>query len=597
MQFRIERADGATWDTRRTTLLTETTGHAEWRTAIAWLVRPDEAIDDLMAQAVKSREIVRKHGQSEADRDVAQFVRAERRAAEKGEERVAALFRDALLSGTLIFRGNPTPAGSAGASIEAAARKVLQDAAATIYPSYRLVALRPSTDLAAKLLGVDRLDRMTRDLDPLGFVTTVAGRPRVDAQHPALAEALRAFREKLDHAGTTRLQGNAIQDLFAGAPYGWSKDATRYVFAGLLVAVEVVFHTAAGEVRTAGPTAIEAVRTTQAFNKIGVALRGDNRPTLDQLDRAASRLESMFGVSVLPLEDHVSRAVRDHVPERLERIAPLAAQLRLLELAGVDRAQALADTARALLQSDGAAAIGVLGAVECAVPDDLRWAEAVADTLAQGADADVRAARAAVSAADELTELFPSTALALVAPPDRDTLADALSSDAFCTRLADLRAVVRRVTEFAAATYRERLALYDADLARARAALEQHPDWLDLSDDDRADLAGRLRRDLPDTPAHGAELSALRALLIRQTALPGLLQELERDVERRRPKPTGVKDGDGPESGPIDFELPTTALSSTIGSLEDLDAWLAGLREQIASALAAGAPLRLRVRR
>ena len=43
------------------------------------------------------------------------------------------------------------------------------------------------------------------------------------------------FLVKLDHAGTTRLQGNALQDLFATAPFGWSKDATRYVFAALLV--------------------------------------------------------------------------------------------------------------------------------------------------------------------------------------------------------------------------------------------------------------------------------------------------------------------------------------------------------------------------
>jgi hypothetical protein len=35
-----------------------------------------------------------------------------------------------------------------------------------------------------------------------------------------LAEALRAFRARLDQAGTIRLQGNAIQDFFAAAPYG-----------------------------------------------------------------------------------------------------------------------------------------------------------------------------------------------------------------------------------------------------------------------------------------------------------------------------------------------------------------------------------------
>ena len=55
----------------------------------------------------------------------------------------------------------------------------------------------------------------------------------VASKHDTLGEALRAFGEKLAAAGGTgRLQGNAVQDLFADAPYGWAKDTTGYVFAG-----------------------------------------------------------------------------------------------------------------------------------------------------------------------------------------------------------------------------------------------------------------------------------------------------------------------------------------------------------------------------
>src|SRR5207249_4898794 len=154
-----EIADPANWDTRRTTLLTETTGHAEWKTVIAWLIQPDEEIEDVLADVVRSRKIVHDTPETEADRDVASFIRAERRAAEHNEERAQTLYRTALQQGTLIFRGKPTPASVAGQSLEAAARKVLQEAIAEIYPAFHLVNIRPPIDLAAKFLSLERLDR------------------------------------------------------------------------------------------------------------------------------------------------------------------------------------------------------------------------------------------------------------------------------------------------------------------------------------------------------------------------------------------------------------------------------------------------------
>ena len=590
VQFRLEATDAGGWDARRTTLLTETTGHAEWKTAIAWLIRPDDAVDDVLVEVVRSRKAANETPESEADRDVASFIRAERRAAQINEEEARKLYRKALLEGTLIFRGKPTPATVAGATTDLAARKVLQEAAAQIYPSFHLVNIRPPTDLASKFLDVERLDRMPPGLDPLRFVTQSAGRPRVDPRHPALAEALRVFHAQLDQRGTTRLQGNAVQDIFAAAPYGWSKDATRYAFAALLLAGEIMLHTSGGVVQTAGPAAVEAMRSTQAFGRIGVALR-DSRPSLETLDRAASRLESIVGLPVLPLENQISSTAREHLPPRLEPLAPLATQLRLLGLAGADRAQALADTGRDLLQQDGAAAISLLGAVDCDFPTDLDWAKQVSAALANGAEQDVQDARAAVREAQDLEQLSPG--LRLVEMSERDTLGDALASDTFYTRLADLRGVARTVRERAARAFQERLAVYEADLIKGRASLEASPDWLRLADDDRLEIADRLKSSFPPSPAAGEETSCLRLLLFRHNALPGLLQDLQREVTRRAPRLE--PDGDGRE--PVDVDLAGIATPALITTNDDLDRWLATVRAALASALAASGPVRIRVGR
>ena len=527
VHFRIEIADGASWEQRRTALLTETTGNTEWKAAIAWLMQPDAEIEDKLVEVVRSRKVVNETSEAQADRAVAQFVRSERAVAEANEDRVRMLYRQALLHGTFIFRGKPTPASVAGVTVDAAARKVLQDAAEKIYPNFHLVNIRPGTDLAAKFLGVERLERMPKEADPLGFVATTAGRARVNPQQPALAEALRVFREKLHDAGTTRLQGNAIQDLFAAAPYGWSKDATRYVFAGLLASGEVILHTSSGEVKTAGPAAIEALKNTQAFGKVGVSLR-DTKVPIEMLERAASRLERLLGREVLPLEDHISRAVRDSMPKLLAAVASVPGELRLLELGGTTRAQEVYEAGDDLLGEDGVAAIAILGASECNFPDDMQWLSRVKTALeSDTTTTDVGDARGLIKAADALHELFPS--LTLVEGSESRVVQDILASDAFFDRLADLRTIARRVRDRAKQTYHEYYVGYQSALANAHAALESLPAWMRISDDDRQDIGNRLLSGSAEAPRNeqattvleapeaGKEIAQLQLLLVRRS--------------------------------------------------------------------------------
>ena len=79
----------------------------------------------------------------------------------------------------------------------------------------------------------------------------------------------------------------------------------------------------------------------------------------EALDRAARRLETLFGDEVLPLEDHISRSVRRHVPDLLEKLGSLPDRLRLLSLPGESRSQRLLADAADLLKGDaGGAALG-----------------------------------------------------------------------------------------------------------------------------------------------------------------------------------------------------------------------------------------------
>jgi hypothetical protein len=465
-------------ETRRENLLVETNTRLELRNTIAWLARTDDSMEELLQDIVRSEKIVREVSEEQTDQDVAQFRRAERRLAERNRELVAKSIERSLMDGTLVFRGKPTPASEAGATLQVAAQTLLGRAAKEVFDLYHLVPVRPSTDAAARFLATERLDRMTRDLDPLGLVPRTGSAARVNTDHSALAEVLRVIRAKINESGSGRLQGNFLQDFFSSPRYGWSKDAVRSVFAALLTAgeIELYIPAADGPVRTPGPLAVEAMKSTVAFNRVGVALRG-SRPSAEALERAARRLEELFGgVEVLPLEDHISRAVQKHMPMVLERIGSLPDRLRLLALPGEEQARNLLAAATDLLRGDASDATATLGGKDCPIPEDLQWASTVVGALDDGGEPELQQARAVLDSLRELESMFPGGTDGFLSDGDQETVRNVFESDRFYEQLPDLRAVLRGLKDRMTKRYGEEREQYDRDLRAALDALEAEPD-------------------------------------------------------------------------------------------------------------------------
>lgn len=596
ISFRLEMVPGGVWDERRTALLTETAQQTEYQNVIVWLFQQDDVAEDILLEIRKSEKIASEVDERTADRDLAQYARAERRLAQRNREQVEARLGDALLAGTFIFRGRPTPVRQLADTLEAAARSILGKVAGEVFHQYHLVKIRPKTNLAAQFLEVDRLDRMPRDRDPLRLVAQQAGAPRVNVNHPALAETLRAFKVRVDEAGGGRLVGKAVQDYFAAVPYGWSKDAVRYLFAALLVAGEIELHAAGQILKTSGPAAVEAFKSTLAFNKVGVGLR-DSKVSLEVLDRAASRLQTLFGEQVLPLEDNVSRAARKHLPDFIEHVGALPDRLRLLGLPGEDRARDLLGQLTELLKGDASDAPSRLGVPDSHIPEDINWARAATTALDDGGERDVRQARELLNSLAEVGELFPGQLMTLATEDQIEPLQAILGSERFHEQLPDLRGTVRAVRERVRTSYTDEWPQYRESLRTALASLEARADWVLLSDVAQEEIAARLNLTLPETPADEHLLTDYRTLLVRFRSLPGLLAELESEVTRRRPVGKPLDEEPGPDDlAPVEA-IPVRQIipSQTIASEEELEAWLNSLRALITERLAAGKQVRFEV--
>lgn len=535
--LRIESVQAVRLAPRREELLTETRVAGEWKDSIAWLVTLPDEVDELLVEVCRSQAIIGEVG-TPTDRDVSQFVRGEQRRAGDARDRIKRELNDALMRGTLIFRGTARAATEHGLTTDAAARSALTSAAETVYHCFRLAAISAPTDLASKLLNVERLDRAGSTLDPLKLIATTAGQARISLTHAALAEVLREFKERLDAAGGGRLQGNFIQDHFAGAPWGFSKDVTRYLFAGLLWAEEIVLYPpdAGGIVKIPGAKAADALKSALIFNRVGVGLR-DGRPTLEAKDRAATRLAEMSGMDVMPTEARIGQVARTWVPGAISRVGALPTRLRLLGLQGEARALGLVENLTATLADDASAATGILGDADATIAADMTWATGALAALDGDGETLVQGARTLRADLRDLAALFPDSA-SLAANPAHDAIAEVLASDTFAQRMPDLRAAVRALREAVGETFTSHVAQFKAGIAEVRRRLQAMPEWPELSEADQSDVDAGLRDSEAALTVSGAPtVTHLRLLLAREQGLGVVEARLADLVRSRRPKP------------------------------------------------------------
>jgi hypothetical protein len=576
------------WDEQRTHMMSETAQGREYRNTIVWLYRVSNDAEETFPEVVRSEYIIRPGAVDErnADRDVLQFLRAERKKSEINRERTAGMMKDALMDGTFIFRGRPVPVRQEGEVLETAIRSMLSKVAREVFHQHHLVKIRPSTNLAEQFLGVERLDRMTRERDPLQFVTQQGGSPRVDINHPALAETLRAFKEKADQSGG-QLDGKFIQDFFATDPYGWSKDAARYLFAALLVAGEIEFHADGQIIRTASPVAMESVKSTVAFNRVGVGIRG-SKPNLEVLNRAALRIQEIFGdATILPLEDKISQAARKHFPRFIEQVGALPDRLRLLSLTGEERARALIATLTELLRGDASEAAARLGGTDTTLVENIRWAREASRALDNDGESDLRQARRLMANLSELEQYSPGLRANLDIEDRLQMLSAVNQSERFYELLPDVRTTLQVATERMQAQLSKLSATYLKALEKAQAELESMPEWRNLQDADRADIASRLMFQPPAVTALAEILNSYKTVLFQYNGLANRLNSLRNEVLLLGV--TVEKIEEDVES----VSLVSIRPESVISTPSELETWLQNLRQRLLEHLQAGKKIRL----
>lgn len=519
VQTVVEFVELAEYDKSRDVLVEESRDRANQHT-IALIARSDAALDDLANEVYRSHRIADQH-RLDAAQEVKDYCNDQLDRAATLSKRLQAGIKQALQSGAFVFRGQVTAVSALDPELLDAARKLLAQVAAQVYDRYRDAPVRVDTDTAERFLRAANPAAIGSQLDKLGLVHQVNGRATFKTDHPAIV----SVRDYIETHGTS--DGARLASHFEAPRFGWSPDTLRYIVAAMLCAGEIKLKVSGREITSAGQHAIDGLRTNNSFRQVTVALR-QNRPSKEALARAAQRLSTLVGETVIPLEQDISKAAARHFPKFQQDYSPMLSRLGALALPGVDRVESLNQQITDLLFSDASDATACLGAEASPLYDDLVWAQALKTALDQGLEATLRSLAVHRREIESLPDTGVPGALRGDVADELKQLTDRLSQPDFhvhgpeyATLLTHLQARVRDAALQQATQQAQRL-------KDGVEVLQRTPGWAELTQEERGNTIAQVEQLAIDS---SPDLEGLKRLLAREFDISSTLAQLERLVQ------------------------------------------------------------------
>jgi hypothetical protein len=517
---------------------------------IIYLTGEDSAhIRDLIKEIFQCEEIHLLHRAEAAEKEVADFVRAQGQRADTLKRDLDTALQNGFLKGSFVFRGKPHAVASRGTELLAACKSQVQFVAADVFHRFKEAPENVETNLAERLLQTQDLSTIASAVDPLSLVQKRGNATRINDAHPALI----AILDHLKKHG--EVDGRKLLDDFSRAPFGWFKDTTRYLVAALLISGRIRIRVASQWIKVSGEKAIEGLKNNNAFIKVDVATNDETLPQ-DTLLRAATRLLNITGQKILPMPQNVSRGVQEHFPKFQREYASLAAELMAAGLPGTERAGRLQKQLSQVLQGDASEAPAVIGAEECELIDNLIWARDVRKAFEHKLN------ESAIDAGKLLKEipLLPKIGAAEVLLRDsealRTTISSILEREDFFTVGADLRNRLQNLNILVKTNAELLTSQFTQALNQERNDIRSTPLWATLPEADRANFSEKL--DALDLGT-ASDLAGMRNLVNRKVEAESTLASTRIKVEIRAREVAEIKATPPPPSTPT----PSSTTSTT----------------------------------
>ena len=583
IQIHVEFVPNSTYDQVRTDRENDSRAARE-KTSIFLLGRSDPEQEQLAVTLVRCSKFGDMH-RNVSDQEAQEFVRIVAERLDRTARELETKLKQALLAGSFVAHGAHRPVTELNPDLADATRVFLAAAAATIFDRYGDAPVQADGGVAEKFLKTP-LDRITSSEDPLQLVTRAGGRAQIKTDH----KALRSIKDYLSQSG--QVEGRRLLDYFNEPPFGWAKDTTRYLLAGLFVAGEIKLRIGGQDYVVKNDDTLGALGSNRALGPVGIALR-EERPAPEALARACDRLRDLTGENVLPLEDEIARTAKKHFPGFQQKYSALAIELTSLKLTGAERAVDLASDLTQVIQGDGSDAILRLGGVNSPLFDFLQWAHKVTQAFAQGLRPIITALQQLRTELDQLPASGIPGKLRANANERLNQVADILAKEAFFEEAPALHAAHYELVQLVQSTVGElenqQRQVRETELAK----WQQSSDWLDLLPEDRGWFVAEVDR-LGATVS--TDLAGLRKLLANDFDQNSRLRDLERQVglraAQRRQENEASKEPPIPGTGRKTTQTVELYVPPVIETAEQIEA-LVGKLKALIGQLSASCNLRI----
>ena len=536
------------------------------RKIIYLLGRENKETENIPPEIYRCREIYNENRLKASDKEVEDYLRAQDQRATTLTGELETLIRKSLSGGSFIFRGKPKSVSELDENLIEATKKHLNQVALEVFEKYVEAPIQAEAGLAERFLKTEPIAKIASKDDPLSLVKRTGG-GGIDLDNKAII----SIKDYLEQHG--QVDGRKLLDDLYAAPYGWSKDTTRYLIAAMLVGGLIKLRISGEDITVRGEVALNSLKNTVNFGKIGVSLR-EVRPSAENMIRAAERLVELTGESVLPLEEEISKKVIRHFPDFQQSYAPLAVQLEGFSLAGGERARGIQDNLAEIIKGDASDAANRLGGEICTLYEDLLWAREVKKVFDNGFAAIVKKANSLLMDIPVLTKAGIPFELIRETEENRTMLAGYLSRDDFYNYLPEIQNRISMIDEKIEQKTILLVKEQNEFLEAQKLGIQSSPNWSRLGQEDQA----RLARELDQLQVEaGKGLTGFRNLIGNQYYLNTLLQKIEKEIEKIIQ--TAKEDGTGKF-----FEKDLSHLPRIITSREQINviiSELESLKEQL----------------
>ena len=202
------------------------------KNAIFWVAALDETIDRETVEFYRSKEILSRKERGAQTKDETALVSEEKRRQRRHQEELRRLLRQALLAGTVFFRGNDRSPDPSVTDVGRAASQVLAASLPDVFDRFEEAAARVTKKDLDVLTTSENLQGLTPVFSDLKLVRSENGQVVLDTTSGPLAEVLSRIENRFRYGEIA--SGRSLSDHFAGEPYGWEFDTVRLFVLALL---------------------------------------------------------------------------------------------------------------------------------------------------------------------------------------------------------------------------------------------------------------------------------------------------------------------------------------------------------------------------